>query len=1596
MASYIKANKDVTLQGTKRFTDKSGEYYLKNIQLQNSRQDPNSTVKNTLNNPQNLENCLNRDISKIRRRASKIVTLLPENSLTPIPKKEGINKTGLANKYGKKELDDAQRTAVFIRRMEYATSMKKQMNEGKNMKNNAKKIALIQEWWKTMFKIIKLQKNVRGFLFRKKLMNNLEHQEKLLQFITEFDNIHNYHLYRQFMDNLKKKRDYEKAKLMEKCEDFNEKLDNLEKLHNLKNFRNCFEKWKNDTRKKKKEDLDKLVTKLNNILKTRVNKNNLTVLKKLKDQTKSMEDRLNDKAEEFKDKNAKKKFLEHLIKSHRLNKILSDVKKKIDDRHKKDALDKLKGNNDIGKAAEKLNKLLEDKMKKQALDDLKTMDFVDKVDDVINKHNDKVNEDAKKEFLDELKDMNNKNKLRDKLKQWKDFNDEMKNRNKILNKLKRYKQNELKKKAEQEKNKFAISSGVNDFELISDKKDEESPKKNAPVFSTSQNDLNFKAQPQPKMVFERAGQNFSLMAPNIIKFEFGDPQKKSKKADNAPLNNQLDDLDDYRRKNDLKKYMDKWKNLANKRDIMDKLKDKLNDLLKKQKQKEDKFKKVLDDLQKIKDKQDLRECFNRWRNAANQMKKDNLDNLAKKLNDILSKAKKESDDKLKKDFLDKLKRDNDIAKAVQKLDKLLNIEPKKNALDTLKKNTGISEGFRVLDKLFKNNSDKDKKDFIDRLKKNADTQKALEDLDKLLNKKLKEKFINNLKKNNDFKKALDKLNKATNDNIKKNILDKLKKLSDIHKGAQSLDKLLKKKLEKDILDYLNKNNKVGLLTDKLEKLLRDKLKRKFLDRLKNNSKIEAACNKLKQLMDKKLKKDGFDTLKKNYNIEKAKDILDKLIKNKNDKLKKDTFDELKKNDAIAKAADKLEQLMTNKLKDDTLKKLKTMQFVDILDKMKKKHDDKDKNEKLKKLMDNLKKIQNDKKEADKKNKETLKKYLDKWKEIADKGKIKDALVNKARKKNAFDRWKKIKDLRDILDKLNNYFLKKKALNDWKNNIERKQILKNIKKNKSLGNALKKMDKVMLKNYFDKWKENAKQPINDRPKSKRISRRTNSKKKRSKSKRNNHKKLLRQAFNKWKENSSFEPTRNVLEKIKKNKLLQNNFDNLNDNQKNDLLDKYKNKMMQVLLNIYKRQRNILLKKYLDKWKKVKPLENEDIIEPKYKKKPKIGENKELTDSEENSFNPTYYNPKRNLYSQKTAPYRKRYVKRPYEPPEDLINSESETENYNQYNNINPIDKDQYSDTSSNNESAMGNGEYLIQNRKITKQPRNYTSQSFFIDKNTANNLAKNNYQLNTHNTNQLPMTMKGDFVSLIENNPKILSQKNPRIQVTNATCDLNQIINNENTEDELNTEEVNDEIDKLNNNFVLDKNRVLSKVIKNCDKDLYASQKPFRAKKDQWYSVSIPLNDNEAKWEFLNNIKGERDKNNLNKFELIQNEGEPILEENEVRETPHKKNRSDKKNPNKDTSYRLREMNYSQFYRSPIRTPKVEEEDQTLIGNRIRRPGDRKRTQKSFISNFSNSRNLKNNIGSNNIERSRGKIELDPKYRSIDYDNGYGEFEDSDE
>ena len=911
LASYIKKNKDVTLAGTKRFTDKSGEYYLKNIQLQNSKKLQPVAKRLSLNNPQNLENCLNilkGNLGKIRRRASKIITLLPENSYTPIPMKETKNTTGLANNRVKKELKDAERTAVFIRRMEYATSMKKKIKMGKKISDNLRKLQVIQEWWKTMFKIIKLQKNIRGFLFRKKLMKNLEHQEKLLQFITEFDNIHNYHLYKQFFDALKNKANFEKAKQNERCEDFAEHMDNLDKKYALRRLKNCLDKWKDAAKKKRKEDLENLLNTLANVYDKSKKRNQLNTLNDLKDYYK--------------------------------------------------------------------NKLL---------------------DDAFNK--------------------------------WRDLIWQMRERRSTIKRLKKKKERMIDSK------KF---------------------------------------------------------------FNFGEKNDKKPPVDTSQIFDQLQDVDKFLNNRKLKKALDKWKENADRRELLDALK-----------------KYQQDKLEKMRDKKNRDVNF-----------------FTQKVDDIFFEAQKRNDNQTKKDVLDKLKKLADAANKIEKLDDLILTKQKKNALD---------------------------------------------------------KLLNALKKTNDICGAAHALETKINEKLKKKLLTRLKKIHDIAKGA-----------------------------DDLEKLLNDKLKRNALQNLKNYAK-------------------------------------------------------------------------------------------------------------------NLKR--------------------------------------------------------------------------GKRKSRRHRLLSKRQKRK-----LKK-----LRKYFGDWRRNV----------------------------------------------FYHPTGRILDKLKNKKKI----DDLTD-ENDDLLKKLKRKHAQILLNIYQRQHRLPLKKCLEKWAKLRnPAPKENFLS-------------------NSTVDP-------NLFQPRVPPGHKRNLYRTME-----------------------VDKrnDDISESTSINNSECDM--LLVGARKETKSGRNYTSQSFFIDK----NLQTKNYEINTHITNKLPMTMKGDFISLIAKTPKILKQKNPRLQVTNATCGLNQIIDEDLGDNEnLDSEEIDNEMIKLRYNYNITKNKIISKVIHSCDSDLYSNQNPYKAKKSQWYSVSVPLNENQAKWEFLNNIQGERERTNLNKFELIQHE----RLNTEIPKTPEKYRiiNQNNENENNDTDYKFREINFSQFYRSPIKLNK---------------------------------------------------------------------------
>ena len=102
------------------------------------------------------------------------------------------------------------------------------------------KVIFIQEWWKTMYKILMIQKWTRGFIFRKNLMKLLEHQENILKFITTFYNIHGFHLYRTFFDNLKKMLNAINSKRTEMLEDFSEKMEKIENMNNLRKLKNKF------------------------------------------------------------------------------------------------------------------------------------------------------------------------------------------------------------------------------------------------------------------------------------------------------------------------------------------------------------------------------------------------------------------------------------------------------------------------------------------------------------------------------------------------------------------------------------------------------------------------------------------------------------------------------------------------------------------------------------------------------------------------------------------------------------------------------------------------------------------------------------------------------------------------------------------------------------------------------------------------------------------------------------------------------------------------------------------------------------------------------------------------------------------------------------------------------------------------------------------------------------------------------------------------------------------------------------------------------------------------------------------------------------
>ena len=203
--SFIKKNRDVTMYGTKRYENKSGSYYLQNLSKDHMNQKSIASLKinnkNQYNkNKEHIYFNSNKDI--IQSKKKTIPKELNQNTTTE------KHKTKMKEEHEKKNAFNTIGNTKFLRRYQYSNNItQKQIKQYKEMKKKDKifldKLKFIQIWWKTIFQVIKIQKYIRGYLYRTKLISSLEEKEdyidKVLYMIKAIKKIYLFRLYNQLV-----------------------------------------------------------------------------------------------------------------------------------------------------------------------------------------------------------------------------------------------------------------------------------------------------------------------------------------------------------------------------------------------------------------------------------------------------------------------------------------------------------------------------------------------------------------------------------------------------------------------------------------------------------------------------------------------------------------------------------------------------------------------------------------------------------------------------------------------------------------------------------------------------------------------------------------------------------------------------------------------------------------------------------------------------------------------------------------------------------------------------------------------------------------------------------------------------------------------------------------------------------------------------------------------------------------------------------------------------------------------------------------------------------------------------------------------------
>ena len=772
-------------------------------------------------------------------------------------------------------------------------------------------------------------------------------------------------------------------------------------------------------------------------------------------------------------------------------------------------------------------------------------------------------------------------------------------------------------------------------------------------------------------------------------------------------------------------------------------------------------------------------------------------------------------------------------------------------------------------------------------------------IDKLILTKIKKKFINELKLIKKIDKNIFYMFLTIKDKIKKEVFDALKTMYFINVLQDIINKLKKKEFMNELKNIKNKvestnndkleNNKEEDKTDKL-KIDKDKLDDKPKD--KEEELLNDLKEKEKEMGDEPKKEDNNENNIENNNEPNKEINNENNIENNNEPNKEINNENNKEinnepnNEPNKENNNEPNKEINNEPNNEPNKENNNENNKEINN-----EPNNEPNKEINNEPNNEPNKENDN-DIDNEREEKIGELFKKWEENTDKNKILSGLIGNKKDKNKLkeyleklndittkkkieDELRKLSKLRNVINILENKEreLTKECLNDLKNKVKSDNKIKDEKiKRENKYKEPKKQEKIYKRKYNSQKKRNMNN--DDYNKKERIKKR---KVRRNITKSRANQKLLEKAFEKWRNNiqklKSVEDFKQVIDGIKNiNNNKKETYRNRNDISNKALFKKIKKASIYLLLDIYKKNRNFILKKYFNKWIKKVNLINKKINEERKDYYPKeiYDSNRKENEKENEKYNDIYKDKKKmKLIGKKGSKVftKKKTKLNLYKERINLYNSYKQKLLSNS-NLRDDGDEDYYYINKSNTERVHYINDSYSSIIKPNKKAFKYSVEPSYTIEEAIEELENNPYKSKSIEKRRLKNDNKLMHINVNENSDEeglpmeSIENRYPyesRIELEDKNY-LSNIINLNKSYSSIN--------DSTSNHFTLieESNEIRNPIKPNVDyhnnNNISRSLKNRNRNKLRMFTISIPKGNNEEKVEFNINY------NNLNDRNLI--------------------------------------------------------------------------------------------------------------------------------